>query len=228
MKKNWITSLLLVALIGLPTGVAGQGLDSLLIELGRRDQAVRRETATMITSQSLDTLLMAAARMEQVDTECRTTLYPLLDTLGWPAGLSAEANKAIWLIIQHDSEAQERYLPQMEQAAQRGAIDRGSYALLEDRINMNKRRPQRYGSQTVVLNIAGSGMEIMLWPVADAERLDSLRHTVGLQPIEKYLSLFESTYGRKAVWDPSITVEKMDSLRRGANTVQMKTNLKGN
>lgn len=226
MKKNWIISLLIAAFMALPAAVAGQKLDSLLIELGRRDQAVRHETASMITSQNLDTLLIAAARMEQVDTECRTTLYPLLDTLGWPAGLSAEANKAIWLIIQHDSEAQERYLPQMEQAARSGAIDRGSYALLEDRINMNKRRPQRYGSQTVVLNIAGSGMEIMLWPVADAERLDSLRHSVGLQPIDKYLAMFESAYGRKAIWNPSITVEQMDSLRRGTNTVQMKTNLK--
>lgn len=226
MKKGWITTLLGALFIALPATDVAQNLDSLLRELGRRDQLVRHQTSSMLISKDLDTLLMAASRMEAVDTECRSTLYPLLDTLGWPQGLSREANEAIWLIIQHDSENQRKYLPQMEQAAMQGSIDKDDYALFEDRLNMNASRPQRFGSQTVVLNMANEGVQIYLWPVADAERLDSLRHTVGLQPIEKYLSIFESAYGHKAIWDPAITVEKMDSLRRGSNTVQMKTNLK--
>lgn len=226
MKKVWISTLLGALIMALPTALKAQHLDSLLVELGRRDQQVRRETGPMLLSKSLDTLLMAASRMEAVDNECRSTLYPLLDTLGWPKGLSQEANKAIWLIIQHDSESQRKYLPQMEQAAMQGSIDKDDYALFEDRLNMNASRPQRFGSQTVVLNMGTEGMQIYLWPVADAERLDSLRHSVGLQPIDNYLSIFENAYGRKAIWDPSISVEKMDSLRRGINTVQMKTNLK--
>lgn len=226
MKNRWISALIGALCTILPATGDAQNLDSLLIELGRRDQQVRRETGPMLLSKSLDTLLMAASRMEAVDTECRETLYPLLDTLGWPQGLSREANEAIWLIIQHDSESQRKYLPQMEQAALQGSIDKDDFALFEDRLNMHASHPQRFGSQTVVLNMGAEGMQIYLWPVADAERLDSLRHTVGLQPIENYLAIFESAYGRKAVWDPTITVEKMDSLRRGTNTVQMKTNLK--
>lgn len=226
MKKSRITALLMVLLVTMGYGQKNEKLDSLLVELGRRDQQVRRETSAMIVSKSLDTLLMAATMMEEVDTHCRSTLYPLLDTLGWPQGLSAEADNAIWLIIQHDGASQRKYLPLMEQAARRGSIDKGDYALFEDRLNMNAGLPQRFGSQTVVLNIAGEGVQIYLWPVEDAERLDSLRHSVGLQPIDRYLSIFENAYGRKAVWDPTISVERMDSLRRGANTVQMKTNLK--
>lgn len=226
MKRGLFATLLVAATTLLPHLSWGQNLDSILVELGRRDQEVRRQTSAMLLSRSLDTLLMAAAMTEEVDNHCRATLYPLLDTLGWPKGLSTEANKAIWLIIQHDGESQRKYLPQMEQAALQGSIDKGDYALFEDRLNMNASRPQRFGSQTVVLNMGSEGAAIYLWPVADAERLDSLRHSVGLQPIEKYLSIFESAYGRKAIWDPSITVERMDSLRRGTNTVQMKTNLK--
>lgn len=225
MKKGILITLFWVTMMALALPTTAQNLDSLLIDLGRRDQQVRRETAPMLLSKNLDTLLMASAQMAKVDKECRKILYPLLDTLGWPKGLSADANQAIWLILQHDSHSQRKYLPRMEQAAMQGSIDKDDFALFEDRLNMNASQPQRFGSQTLVLNIPGQGPQIYLWPVADAERLDSLRHSVGLQPIENYLSIFESAYGRKAIWDPSITVEQMDSLRRGINTVQMKTNL---
>ncbi len=227
MKTDRIITLLgIIALSTFPFFTTAQNLDSLLIGLGRRDQQVRIETSSMLTSKNLDTLLMAVNRMEETDAECRSILYPMLDTLGWPKGLSKEADHAIWLILQHDSENQEKYLPQIEQAARQGSVEKDEYALFEDRLNMNASRPQRYGSQTILININDSeSTEIYLWPVADPERLDSLRRTVGLQPIEKYLQLFEESYGRKAIWDPTITVKQMERLRRKTNTVRMKTNL---
>lgn len=52
-----------------------------------------------------------------------------------------------------------------------------------------------------------------LWPVEDAERLDSLRAAVGLPPIAEYLEAVEAACGRPVVWERTKTVAETTEMR---------------
>lgn len=78
---------------------------------------------------------------------------------------------------------------------------------------MHDKLPQRYGSQTFVVETNGERGTLWLWPVEDAERLDSLRATVGLLPIAEYMEAVEASCGQPVVWDRTKTAAEMAELR---------------
>lgn len=200
----------------------GQELDSLLRRVGERDQTVRKELIRWMQQQPVttDSLYAASLRMEATDAENQRIVADLLDAQGWPDEISDEAHEAIWLVIDHaDLEMQRRYLPMVEEQMRAGRIRKSSYVTLLDRILMREGQPQRYGTQTVSLNrtfVDGKARPVgqsicYLWPVEFPERLDSLRESVDLEPIDEYLRLVGASYGISCIWDRSLRVEDLSS-----------------
>ena len=134
---------------------------------------------------------------------------------GLPEGLSAESYKTIWIVIDHVSlEKQEQHLSLIVQMTLRGLVDRDNYAILFDRIAMKRNRPQRYGSQSVQFGSPGD-MYLYIWPVKKAEGLDSLRSTVGMNPISEYLQQLTEVTGINAQYVPQLTVTEINIMRTG-------------
>ena len=86
------------------------------------------------------------------------------------------AAMAVWSVFQHNPlEQQEKFLPQLEDAVRNGDIAPMFLALLKDRIDVRKGRPQKYGTQ-----MGPDG----LCPLLDASRVNEWRVEVGLPLIE--------------------------------------------
>lgn len=132
---------------------------------------------------------------------------------GLPKGLSEESYKTIWIVIDHASlEKQEQYISIIEKMSLEGLIDIDNYAIIFDRIAMKQNRPQRYGSQSVQFGSPGN-MHLYIWPVENAESLDSLRATVGMGPISEYLEQLTESSGIDTKYEPLMTIEEFNKIR---------------
>jgi hypothetical protein len=121
-------------------------------------------------------------RMEAVHVRNAARLRELIDQQGWPAEdiASKDGAEAAWLISQHavgEPDFQRRALQRMQQCAAEGRIPAWHAAYLEDRIAMSEGRPQRFGTQW--LDDPRDG-RIRPWTLADPERVNELRASVGL------------------------------------------------
>ena len=170
-----------------------QSIRSKLVDEGKRFQGTGDKSAI----DSLMKELLAADRSNQVFVE------RVLDSIGWPKGLEEDANFAIFLVIDHAGLGyQKKYLDLVKSQSEARLISPGDYATLADRVLMKSGQPQQYGTQTISINGITS-----LWPVSDPENLNQLRAEAGLGPIEDYLFVAESTYGKRVEWDTTKTVE---------------------
>ena len=63
-------------------------------------------------------------------------------------------------------------------------------------------------------NLPGD-MYLYIWPVKKAEGLDSLRSTVGMNPISEYLQQLTEVTGINAQYVPQLTVTEINIMRTG-------------
>ena len=123
------------------------------------------------------------------DSLCLTKAEAIIQQYGYPGkSLAGESRQdAIWLVIQHAPlEKQEKYFPLIDAAAQKGEMRKSSWALLVDRIQMRKNRPQIYGSQVVRDETKGA------WKFHEIEneaQVNLRRAEVGLGPLEEYAEM---------------------------------------
>jgi hypothetical protein len=97
-----------------------------------------------------------------------------------------------FLVIQHaDLPYQEKYFPLIEEAANKGELNKGSFALLVDRIRMRKGQKQLYGSQ-VTDNDRDGKWEFHA--IEDEENVNKRRAEMGLGTIEEYAKNFNIEY----------------------------------
>jgi hypothetical protein len=129
----------------------------------------------------------------------------ILDEKGWVGKdkVGAQANSALFLVIQHsDLATQKKYLPMMKEAVKKGNADSGSLALLIDRIEIREGRKQIYGSQ--IGTYPNTNTQYVL-PLIDPDNVDKRRTEVGLGPISDYVKNWN------LIWD----VEKYKSELSG-------------
>lgn len=193
--------------------------DKLLAEVLYKDQYVRLQMQELTkavnndgNAELIDSLIVLSEKIERIDKENIAVIDSLLQQ-GLPKGLSEESYKTIWIVIDHASlEKQKQYLSIIEKMSSEGLIDVDNYAILFDRIAMKQNRPQCYGSQSVQFGTPGN-MHLYIWPVENAESLDSLRETVGMGPILKYLEQLTEYLGIDAQYVPLLTVDEINKLR---------------
>ena len=100
--------------------------------------------------------------------------------------IGKEASTDFWLPIQHadnDIPFQQEMLKALESILTEGSNDLVHYAMLEDRINVNLGRPQRFGSQLTYNN---NGQAIPKYGLVDSTKVDSLRRNYLLPNFKVY------------------------------------------
>ena len=182
-------------------------IDSLLCDIGRRDQAVRADWAKMATgSVTKEEAIEYALKLDETDSTNLASVSRILDTYGWPSGLSDEANQAIFLVIDHsDLKIMNKYIGLFRDAVEKGYLSMNDLVTMEDRMLMNAGKPQKYGTQAYSLVEDGKTV-IYIWPVEDPDKLDALRKSVGLIPIESYLEIVKQQ-GVEIIYDKTKTVK---------------------
>lgn len=196
-------------------------VDSLIQRAYTIDQSVRLELSDLqrrannrgYTSAVVVSLVILTERMEQIDRE-NTALVTAVLKEGWPKGLHPESYHAIWIIVDHaDVKTQRKLSSRLEEAADRGDIQKSDWATFKDRILMNSGRPQIFGTQSHFVVKEGK-MTIYIWPVKQPALLNELRATVGLSPIEEYVQTLKSHFGTQVIYDPTITVRQLKRQMR--------------
>lgn len=115
----------------------------------------------------------------------------VLDQHGWLAinKIGEPANRALWQVIQHSPlEVQEKYLPLLRESAEKGESRMSSYAFLQDRVLMRRGQRQRYGTQVAKHPVTGKSA---VYPVEDPLNIDTIRASVGFEPIKEYAAFFD-------------------------------------
>lgn len=133
----------------------------------------------------------------------------ILDEKGWVGKekVGAEANSAIFLVIQHsDLETQKKYLPMMKEAVAKGNANAGSLALLIDRIEIREGRKQIYGSQ---IGINPNTDAHYVLPLIDPDHVDKRRAEVGLGPISDYVKNWNLTWDVEKYKSELANLEKL-------------------
>ena len=92
--------------------------------------------------------------------------------------------RQIWEVIQHTSlEAIEKYLPLFHNAAANNELNKSFVAMMEDRCDMWRNRPQKYGTQL----IRNDNGESVPYTLLDPEKVDEWRKEMELPPLQEYL-----------------------------------------
>lgn len=182
-------------------------IDSLLCDIGRKDQAVRADWAKVATgSVTQEEAIEYALKLEETDGTNLASVSRILDTYGWPSGLSDAANKAIFLVIDHsDLNTMNKYIGLFRDAVEKGYLSMNDLVTMEDRMLMNAGKPQKYGTQAYSLVEDGKTV-IYIWPVEYPDKLDALRKSVGLIPIEDYLEIVKQQ-GVEMIYDKTKSVK---------------------
>ena len=165
-----------------------------IIEMAREDQDVRRElVARLRQSGGASAPDDLARRMAEVDARNIARLKVIVARNGWPAAnlVGEQAAGAAWLLVQHadrEPEFQADILKRMETLLPSGGVSRRDFALLTDRVLVNRGEPQVYGTQYEAVTIGGIVHFGPKTPIRDAGNLDARRTGMGLSPHDRYVA----------------------------------------
>jgi len=118
---------------------------------------------------------------------------------GWPtySMVGETAAEGAFLVIQHSEvEVQQIYFMQLFNAAQNNEAKKEWVALLLDRISIQKKGFQYFGTQVYQIkdSITGSLGKYNYFPIHDESIVDSLRMAFDMVPLNEYYSLFGIDY----------------------------------
>ena len=131
-----------------------------------------------------------------VDDENAQWLEKIVDEVGWPGVnlVGDEAAHAAWILAQHADRHpafQRRCQVLMQAAVACGQASAADLAHLTDRVLLAQGKEQIYGTQTT----ARDGCFVAC-RLRDPERVDELRASVGLEPLQTYLQSVLEQYGK--------------------------------
>ena len=166
-----------------------------LMEMQTEDQKYRMQMQSVENgSKEMEALW---EKQNAVDEKNIVRIEEIIKEHGYP-GKSLVGNRAkgaAFLMIQHaDLNYQEKYLPLLKEAAEKGEMSKSSLALLIDRINMRNGKPQIYGSQLTTDQFTG---ELWFHEIEDVKNVDQRREEMGLGPLSEYAKYFDLEYPRK-------------------------------
>lgn len=159
-------------------------LDSLYKEDQQYRIAVGKLKKEGAPKRSVDSL---TAILKQADSSNLVFVEQLIAKHGWitPGQAGFMGTQAVFLVIQHaDLQTQKKYYPMIKQAEKDGNILSSNVAILEDRIAVREGKPQPYGSQG---HYDAEKKKTYVYPLKDLNNLDSLRKSMGLQPMKEYI-----------------------------------------
>lgn len=166
-----------------------------LKEIEKKDQFYRVQIDSIEKQFGMNSKEMMAhwEKIQKIDKVNLKVIRKILDKRGWLGAniVGREGNSTLFLVIQHsDLKTQQKYLPMMRDAVQKGNARGSELALLEDRVALGLGQPQIYGSQ---LSQKNDGT-IYLRAMIDPDNVDKRRALVGLDPIANYVANFGITW----------------------------------
>ncbi|WP_316800272.1 DUF6624 domain-containing protein [Pedobacter frigidisoli] len=168
------------------------------------DQQIRSQLIKTMASKNPEEIKKIAIQMKASDRLNQDFISSILDRCGWPKALSAIENNTIFLVIDHaDSAYMNKYFPLLKAQADLGIVAKSDLATLQDRMALRSGQKQTYGTQTFKI-----GDTVTIWPIADPNQLDLRRKSMGLIPMQEYISLLQRTYQAKINFDENMTVEE--------------------
>lgn len=156
---------------------------NLLEKMFHCDQKASKELIQS-SNQSLEEQQLKQDEVHALKKQHINCLKKIIEHYGWPK-ISDFGNQAFmhaWILVQHadyDCEFQE-YCLQLMQSLPPDEVEAKWVAYLYDRVQINSKKPQRYGTQ--IKNETGT-----IHDLEDPESVNALRTSVGLKPLEHYL-----------------------------------------
>lgn len=138
-----------------------------VLDCARRDQMARRAYRDALQScpeERAGPNTAAWWRVVDVDEANLEVLVPLLARHGWLGShlVGADGTHACWQLVQHAPPPyRRRYLPLLATAVARGHASAADLAHLHDRVSVDRRRPQAFGTQSLAMR----GGPRRLWPI---------------------------------------------------------------
>ncbi len=162
-----------------------------LLELARRDQALRDVPALADSAQSAS----FNRRLARADSANAAELMAIVRRYGWPTRdlVGVQAASAAFLVAQHNPQIQPEALRRMA-ALPPGQVSPSDLAMLRDRVLVRQGNPQIFGTQ---LKEPSPGQALQFAPILDLPHLDARRAEVGLPPLSTYMCMMRSMYGRE-------------------------------
>lgn len=167
-----------------------QPLRKELLQILEVDQKTRADYRNAVKetgsgSATADSLLLL---MEMSDNSNLKKVIEILEHKGWPSrkAVGDDGLQALFLVIQHSNlEIQEHYLPLMKEAVRRGDLRAPAFAMVQDRIAIQKGGKQIYGSQ---IGQSVNSKTYYVLPIEDPENIDKRRLDIGMEPMKDYVS----------------------------------------
>jgi len=172
-------------------------LDSIMVQ----DQLHRSELSALYTelgseSEEFQTVL---EKQMVIDSSNLVYILDLINSYGKYPGKSLvgiKSGEVAFYILQHSPDSiQNKHLQTILNAAKEGELSKRLAAMFHDRYLLQNDQPQIYGSQIGTREVfdSFSGQiirEKFLHPIADTNKIDSLRLWNGLSPLEDYLNSY--------------------------------------
>jgi outer membrane protein OmpA-like peptidoglycan-associated protein len=147
-----------------------------------------------INTKRLDTLSENAGNKlrDIFDKSNLVALKKLINRYGWPkmSEVGQKAAYGAFLIINHsDTKTMKAYLPILESHCKINEATWEWYAMMFDRIRIDEKQPQRYGTQYI--QDGASPKSFILAPIEEPDKVDVYRKQVGLGSIENIPKRFK-------------------------------------
>ncbi len=183
-----------MSLVSIPEKVISQDYTSLKTELTniyQLDQKYRivldslvRKAGLQWDHPEIQKIIPIAAKQDSVNL---ARVLSILDSCGWIGvrQIGAEANQALFVVIQHaDSTTLVKYFPLLAKSFELGETPGKYYALMLDRILIDRGQKQLFGTQMQPEKKEG---KFITFPIDDQSGVNQRRKKVGLEPLEDYM-----------------------------------------
>ena len=201
MKKNILLFLIMVYNVGHTfcqlSSATSKTIDSLIIE----DQRWRH-LASKVYKGEVDTIdiIKVQKKVQETDSLNYILIKDLFEKHGY-LGYNQVGKKSshnFWLLVQHADkhpDFQLEVLKKMKVETEKQNSSKKDYAYLIDRVKINSGELQIYGTQ-MELNATETSYQTK--PVIDPENLNKRRDSVGLSPIEIYVTMMNENFLKRS------------------------------
>jgi hypothetical protein len=197
--SRWLVLLAMVKKnYDLQNNYSNKALRKLIDSLRDEDQKWRNLAVNIRNGAKNDSLTekQAWAKVGAIDSVCYPVLKRIAEKYGFPNSdlVGVKGSNNFWLLMQHQDEHpdfQEKVLDMMKVEVDKNKASSKNYAYLVDRVRVNTKKPQVYGTQ-LTINKDGTSHEIQ--NTEDPAKLNERRASVGLGPIEEYIESTNKLY----------------------------------
>lgn len=170
-----------------------------LIQMGEDDQKYRIKIQELAQTEDKNFTSINELRRKQsvIDSKNLTRCEEIIAKNGYPSKkiVGKKAAISIFRVIQHAALSyQQKYIPLFQEAVVNGDLEMKTFALMIDRIEVRKGRPQIYGTQIRTNTKTG---ELSFDKIVDEKKINKRRIFIGLPSIESYAKQINIEYKYK-------------------------------